>query len=134
MIDFLVGIVGFCIVVGGIFIFFHRKKKLNPALCHTTIENIMKTQTLDPAHALMESHKLFVSALRTLFPKAKIHAAQVIQYTCKSFPNKQTVWNFHRLRNKVAHEPGTNISHTQAHKARQAFVYALQSLLFRNTD
>ncbi len=105
-----------------------RTKKIPAQIVTKFSAKIKETAALDPDHALLETHKIFVSALSTLFKDKKLTAAQKIAKVQKNLPNKQKIWHHHRLRNKIAHETDFHISSTQAEKARQDFVRALKSL------
>ncbi|PID69958.1 hypothetical protein CSB37_04310 [bacterium DOLZORAL124_38_8] len=89
---------------------------------------ILNTKKLNPAHAVLESHKLFVAALGTLFNGKKMTAAQTIARVQKRFPNQRQIWRHHKLRNRIAHETEVTVLPTQAELARKDFVRALRSL------
>lgn len=129
MMDFIIGVVVVAVLAGLLFLLLHKKKKLSPQLCDSTIHKIKNTHTLDPAHALMESHKLFVAAIHSLFPGEKLTAAEGVSRVCKRFKNEHEVWQFHHLRNRLAHEPDAKVSYEQSHAARQAFIRALRKLI-----
>jgi len=44
-------------------------------------------------------------------------------------PNEQPVWNAHKLRNRIAHEPQVTVSATDADRAVNALLKATTSLL-----
>ncbi|MCF7812008.1 hypothetical protein K9M59_00125 [Candidatus Gracilibacteria bacterium] len=117
------------ILLGVVFLCFRKKVSLPSDFATRTIHQIKNTHNLDPAHALLESHKIFVSALETLFPNQKnMTAAETISKIAPRFTNEHDIWKFHRIRNKIAHEPGIRISYEDSHAARQAFIRALRSV------
>jgi hypothetical protein len=122
--------VGGVIVVGACFAFLRRKRKLSDSDFQKFSQKILETKKLDPAHAIMESHKIFSAAIAVfLGEKVKHHtSAQKISRVQKRFPNPKQVWNFHRLRNRIAHETDTRVSAVQADQARENFIRALRSL------
>ncbi|MCF7905916.1 hypothetical protein K9L63_01865 [Candidatus Gracilibacteria bacterium] len=129
MIDILIW-VGIAIISTGIIVLCTRcKKKLSFSIFEDAKQKISNTEKLAPSHAILEAHKIFISALQTLNSKSKTTAAQATQNVVKRFPNEQYIWQFHRLRNQIAHEPDIHVSPMQAEEARREFVRALESLL-----
>jgi len=121
---------GFILMMGGLFLLLRgRKKKLSKEDYTLFSHKIQNTHTLDPAHALMESHKLFVAAVGTLFPEKKMTAAETVSQVSKKFKNEHDVWKFHHLRNRMAHETDMRVSFEQSHEARRAFIRALKCLV-----
>ena len=88
---------------------------------------IKETQKLDPAHAVLESHKIFVKALQTIEGDTG-NAAAVITKFRHRFKNEKSVWSIHGLRNRIAHETEVKVTVRQAHNARQILATALKSL------
>ena len=126
---FLLGF-GVILMMGGLFLLLRggrkRLSKDNYTLfCH----KIQNTNTLDPALAIIEAHKLFVAAIGTMFPEKKMTAAETVSQVSKKFQNEHHVWKFHHLRNRMAHETDVKISYEQSHEARQVFIRALKSLI-----
>ena len=89
---------------------------------------ILATKKLEPAHAIMESHKIFTAAIGTLFSDKKLTAAQKIARVQKKFPNHKQIWRHHKLRNQVAHQTDVKVLSVQAELARKDFIRALKSL------
>jgi hypothetical protein len=117
------------IVLGGIFLLFQKKKKITPANFELFRKKINETKNFAPPHALFEAHKLFISAVATLFPTSKDQAIKMLQRVSKRFPNEEKIWQFHKLRNRVAHEPDCKVTSQKAEEAREEFIRALESLL-----
>ncbi len=105
-----------------------QKKKLSASTIIKYSAKIRKTSTLNPAHAVMESHKIFVSALSELFSNKNLTAAQKIAKIQKRLPNPAKIWQHHNLRNKIAHETDVEVTKRQAEKARYDFIKALEKL------
>jgi hypothetical protein len=108
-----------------------RKKKLSREISRKAEKNINNTKNLDPAHAVLEAHKIFVFTLASLVPekqRKKIRAAETIKKFADQFPNSHHVWKSHRLRNRIAHEPNINVTQTHAELARRDFIRALRSV------
>ena len=107
---------------------FKRNKKLPISVINKFSAKISGTKKLDPAHAIMESHKLFVAAIGTLLSDKKLTAAQKIARVQKRFPNHKQIWRHHKLRNRIAHETDVKVLSTQSDLARKDFIRALKSL------
>ncbi len=108
-----------------------RGKKLSSHTAHRAIKDIRETEKLDPAHAILEAHKVFVWTLASLIPerqRKKIRAAEVVKKFVKRMPNEAQIWKTHRLRNRIAHEPNIKITATHADLARRDLIRAIQSL------
>jgi len=123
------------VIIGGIVLFLlfivwklSRKKKLSQKTIIQYSAKIRKTSSLDPAHAIMESHKIFVAALSEMFENKKLPAARKITKIQKRLPNVKRIWQHHGFRNKIAHETDVRVSKTQAASARKDFIKALESL------
>ena len=122
--------IGVIFLLGIFVIFLRRKRKLSGSDFQKFSTKILETKTLDPAHAILESHKIFAAALGKIIgenAKKMTAAARVSQFQ-KRFPNQKQIWNFHRLRNRIAHETDARVSSVQADQARENFVRALRSL------
>jgi hypothetical protein len=127
--DFLLLGFGVILMMGGLFLLCRgKKKKLNREDFNLFSHKINNTHTLDPAHALIESHKLFVAAIGKIYPEKKMTAAETVSQVSKMFKNEHDVWKFHHLRNRIAHETDMKVSFEQSHEARKAFIRALKSL------
>lgn len=106
-----------------------KPRKLKKEDCEFFSEKIKGTALLDPAHAILESHKIFVNALRTLFKQKKLSAALTIERFAKKFPNEKTIWRLHGLRNRIAHETDVKVDYHEAEHGREEFIRALKSLV-----
>ncbi len=106
-------------------------KKLLQETFQKVERDINNTKNLDPAHAILEAHKIFVFTLASLVPEKRrktIRAAETIKKFAGKFPNAHHVWKSHRLRNRIAHEPDINVTPTHADLARRDFIRALRSV------
>ncbi len=124
IIGFLLGVIflGFLL-----FLLRKRKPRLSPKSVRSFVSRIEATKKLDPAHSLLESHKIFIQALKPLAKKKKT-AAEVVKIVANYLPNKERIWYFHRMRNRAAHEVNFNMTAGQAQDARNNFIRALKSL------
>ncbi len=77
--------------------------------------------------AVINADKLVDQALRD-----KAFSGQTMGDRLKSakttFSQLDALWNAHKLRNKIAHEPDTRVSYDQARRALAAFKRALKDL------
>ena len=109
---------------GGLIAFKKRRPKLSPQLYKKSVQSIQKTKDLDPAHSIMEGHKIFIKALQSL-SETKMNAADSTRKIADYLPNAKQVWHYHRLRNQIAHETDIKVSKKQADDARNVWVKAL---------
>lgn len=111
-------------------IFFLLKRKSFPPLSHHEIEKwsqkIQDTKHLNPAHSILEVHKIFIRALNS--DDEKKTAVEILRKYESRIGNMKQIWKWHRLRNKIAHEVEITISIAQAQKAREDFIRALNFL------
>ena len=123
-------LVGIIILFLGLTLFFlkPKKRKISVHNLNRFAGDINRTNTLNPNHALLDSHKIFVAALKTISNNQKATAAQTINQYCKRFPNEKAVWRLHRLRNQAAHQTNFEVYEKTASEARTEFIRALKSL------
>lgn len=108
-----------------------KRKRLPSSVSRKAIRDIQKTESLDPAHAIIEAHKIFIFTLASLLPSEKrkrVRAVDVVKKFIKQMPNEAQIWKTHRLRNRIAHEPNIKITNTHADLARRDLIRALNSL------
>jgi len=105
------------------------KKKLGKNEFHRAVAGFKKTEKMDPNHGLMESHKIFIATLNTLYPKDKVNGATLVKRVAARLPNKQVIWKLHRMRNMAAHEPNFTVYQKTASQARHEFARALKALM-----
>jgi hypothetical protein len=104
-----------------------NKKNIDPKLIQAATRKIEETQKLDPNLSLIESHKIMVNTLKTVFKNQKLSSAKMLNKVSKNFKDEKGFWFYHRMRNKVAHETDYKISIEDANKARKVFQSALSS-------
>ena len=105
-----------------------KRKKLSPLDIQSYIIRIKSTQNLAPAHAVMECHKIFISALSIIITDKNCTAAQKIKPLAQRFSQINDIWFLHRLRNKIAHEMNIEVGPHNAKKARSVFIQAISEL------
>jgi predicted phage tail protein len=104
-----------------------NKKNIDPKLIQIANKKIQETQVLDPNLSLIESHKIMVNTLKTVFKNQKLSSAKMLNKVSKNFKDEKEFWFYHRMRNKVAHETDYKITIQDANKARKVFQSALSS-------
>ena len=114
------------LIVGFIYIEL-SKKDLDPKLIKTANRKIKETEVLDPNLSLIESHKIMVNTLKTVFKNKKMTSAKMLNKVSKKFKDEKEFWYYHRMRNKAAHENDFKITTQDASKARKIFQEALSS-------
>lgn len=130
MFEYILAGIVLLIVIGGIVLFLFRKKYLTKTAYQKYAKLIDDTRSLDPPHAILESHKIFVLALKTL-GGAKLPAARIIARHKKRFPHVGKIWEIHRLRNQLAHEINIKVTETDSENARKVLTKALKSITKR---
>jgi hypothetical protein len=126
--DLILVVCGILFLIGIYFVFSRKQKKLPKQRAIFYAKKIFHTKKLDPAHAIMEVHKVFVMAGQELFGLPKnTKAADVMAKLMPRFSEKlqQDCWYFHRLRNRAAHQVDVKISSKEAEKCRDTFAQAL---------
>ncbi|MCF7917980.1 hypothetical protein K9L27_03210 [Candidatus Gracilibacteria bacterium] len=131
MIYFFLGLIIVLILAGIAILVFHKKKKLSLEACSLGCQKIKNTQNLDPAHAILESHKIFVSTIKGMFSPdtGDMTAAEILSQVSGCFKNEHEIWQFHRLRNQIAHQMDVPVSYEDSQAARLAFIRALRDLV-----
>ncbi len=116
------------LVLGAVVWKLNRQPKLSKNAFYRARKQIQNTTDLDPNHALMDTHKAFIAALQSLYPKNRTNGATLIKRVVKRLPNEKVIWKLHRTRNLAAHEPNYEVYQKTANQARHEFVKALKRL------
>ncbi|MDP6561745.1 MAG: hypothetical protein QF793_02350 [Candidatus Peribacteraceae bacterium] len=121
-------IAAIALVLVGLFIFLSRKKKV-PVHARPRIRSLINhiATVDDPAKKVLEADKVLHEALKSLGSNESM--GSLLKRYGSKLPNEQSVWNAHKLRNRIAHEPQMTVSKSDAEKAAAAFLKAVQSLL-----
>lgn len=125
--DLIIATVFLLLILGVFLLFSFRKKSIDTQKAQVFLEKIENTRSLDPEHAILEMHKVFVVALKSI-DNSKLTAAKTIARHQKRIPNIKNIWSIHRLRNQLAHEIGIKVADSDAEKARKAFQKAIRAL------
>lgn len=81
----------------------------------------------DPSRRILEAESILDGALRNIGYRGTF--GEKLQRMQKTLPYIDAVWRAHKLRNRIAHEPGTRISEEEAERALTTFEKALKALL-----
>jgi len=124
--EYLIAIIALFLMV--VFFILSRKKGI-PIHARPRIESLIKLipSVKDPAKKVLEADKVLHEALKSLGVQGSM--GELLRRHGSKLPNEQPVWNAHKLRNRIAHEPMISISQRQADQAVAALVKATQSLL-----
>ena len=104
------------------------KKSIDPELRQDALKKIKATNKLDPNLALIESHKVLVNSIKSMYKNKSLNAAKVLQRVAKNLKNEKELWYYHRMRNRAAHEDDFKVSKSDAQKARQIFQKTLEAV------
>lgn len=98
----------------------HTKKRIQ--LLATHVETLS-----DPSAMVLEADKVLHEALKALGKQGTM--GDLLKRYGSQLPNEQSVWNAHKLRNRIAHEPMVTLSQHDAETAKKALLKAARSLL-----
>ena len=113
----------------GVFVYIElSKKSLAPKVIKAANKKIKDTESLDPKLSVIESHKIMVNTLKTVFKNKKLTAAKMLDKVSKNFKAEKEFWYFHRMRNRIAHENDYEITKKDSARARKVFQDALSSV------
>ena len=104
------------------------KPCIDPELRKDALKKIKATNKLDPNLALIESHKILVNSIKSMYKNKNLNAAKVLRKVAKNLKNDKELWHYHRMRNKAAHEDDFKVSKLDAQKARQIFQKTLEAV------
>lgn len=80
----------------------------------------------DPARRILEADAILDRALQIAGFQGSM--GDKLKAAGPRLPNLDAVWSAHKLRNRIAHEPGTRVSEDDAQRALKAFEKAMRSL------
>lgn len=80
----------------------------------------------DPARRVVEADIVLDHALKGLGYQGQF--GEKLKKMGVRFSNLDAVWKAHKLRNRIAHEPGVSIADAEAEQALRAFERALKDL------
>ncbi|MDA1208821.1 MAG: hypothetical protein O2904_02195 [bacterium] len=80
----------------------------------------------DPALRILEADSIFDKALGMLGYTGSV--ADKLKAVGPRIGNVNAVWSVHKMRNRIAHEPGTSISEAEAKRAVSVFKNAIDHL------
>lgn len=82
----------------------------------------------DPSRRVLEAENILDRALRGVGYQGTF--GEKLKRMQKTLPNVDAVWHAHKLRNRIAHEPGIRISEQEAEKALSTFKKAMNILVY----
>lgn len=81
----------------------------------------------DPSRRVLEAENILDRVLREIGYQGTF--GEKLRKMQKTLPNIDAVWVAHKLRNRIAHEPGIHVSDAEAEKAIHAFTTMLKKIL-----
>ena len=81
----------------------------------------------DPARRVLEADSLLDHALKAAGYSGSL--GEKLKKMGSRFSNLDAIWRAHKLRNKIAHEPGTSVSEKEAEKALKVFWKGIEELM-----
>ena len=81
----------------------------------------------DPGMKVIQADSIFAEALKAAGYSGSL--GDMLKKAGARFSNEQAVWDAHKLRNRIAHESGIQITQDEAKHALRAFWKAIQKLL-----
>lgn len=81
----------------------------------------------DPSRRLLEAESILDHALRDCGYGGTF--GEKLQHLQRVLPNVDAVWQAHKLRNRIAHEPGTHLSEEEVQRAIATFARVLKTFL-----
>jgi dipeptidase len=103
-----------------------RRKKINPKVAKRVIFDLQKMKG-SPSEQVLKSHSLLIKTVKPLCPELK-SAGEIMQKLNPRLKNQKAYWQFHALRNRVAHEPNAKVTPKQAAQAKQVFMRVIEDL------
>lgn len=92
------------------------------------IRRLESANEADYKMALIEADKLFDDILVRIGYKGDTMADRLKQLDSSKFANIQQIWNSHKTRNSLVHDPFFHLAQTEAKKAVSAYEAALKDL------
>ena len=93
-----------------------------------TIEQSLKADNEASRHlAIMNADKLLDLALKESGVRGQTMGDR-LKFAKEKMSNRNAVWQAHKLRNQIAHEPDVQVTHDQARRALAGFKQALKDL------
>lgn len=105
-----------------------RRRRISPAAAERLRKQWTTARGLqDPVRRVLECDNVLSAALREVGVPGGLGAQ--LKKAGARFSNLDAIWRAHKLRNRIAHEPGMHVDERAAAEAVSAFGRALESLL-----
>lgn len=123
-----VSIVACALLLLVVFVRAYRRRRLSPAVCKRILLQWERVDLLsDPVRKVLEADKVLDQALAAHGYKGSL--GEKLKKAGPRFSDVDAVWSAHKLRNRMAHEPGVEISARQCAVAVAALHRAVSDLL-----
>lgn len=125
----ILGLIAVAIVVlAGVFVLQHRRKTLSKGVRAQLLREWRHMEQLqDPVRRLLEAEKVFEHLLAVWGFTGTF--ADKLRSAGARFGNVQSLWDAHKLRNRIAHEAGFLPSDVQCRQAVSAYAQALRTIV-----
>lgn len=103
-------------------------KRLNPAQREIIEREWKHVESLANSSAkILEAEKVFHHLLKMNGHEGSF--GDTLKEIGDAVPNQQAVWDAHKLRNRIAHEPGFSVNEADTRRAVAAFERAIRGML-----
>ncbi len=92
------------------------------------MDKLEKNNESDYKLALIEADNLFDDLLKRIGYKGDDMGERLKQITEAQLANIDDLWQAHKIRNRIAHEPGFKLTHVQAKRAIEIYQRAMEDL------
>lgn len=104
-----------------------KSHRLSPVARARALDQLTRLKNLaDPHRRVMDADAILDRALADLGYKGSM--ADKLRAAAKYLPNIENIWRAHKMRNRIAHEPGLTLTHAQAQLSVSAFERAVLRL------
>lgn len=116
------------IVMVAVFLWTFRARRLHPNVRRRLEGLIAHTESIDDAASrVLEADKVLHQALKERGGTGSM--GECLRRFGPKLPQEQLVWEAHKLRNRLAHEPGMTITQKQADRATHVLLQAAKHLI-----
>jgi len=103
-------------------------KKVMAKRWQSTLVKLEKDDENSYKLAVIEADKLFDDILKRIGYQGESMGERLKQLTTSQISNIDEVWQAHKLRNQIVHEPDSRLTHSQAQRAVEIYQRALENL------
>lgn len=106
----------------------HRRMKISPAVRKKILAQWDHASSLKDLNAqILEADKVLDAVLNALGYKGTV--GEKLKVAGPRLREVDAIWRAHKLRNRIAHEPGVKITEREAKQAMKAFRYVVETFV-----